>query len=296
LCGLGVIAHEFCHSLGLPDIYPMYQSDYFSIVDDWDLMDGGNYINRGWCPPNLSAMEKMYLKWDTPEELTQPTTITGMKSVSAGGKSYIIRNSGNPNEYYLMENHQQDGWDYGCPGNGLLIYHVNYLESSWRNNEVNVSNTFFRYDLFHADGKSYIDWDPNNDGSAPNKYTMPDCMRSRYLSTSPYPYTNPSTLVVNNSLSDESSPVAMLFNRNADGLLLMGKSITNIQQAPDGTISFDFMKNGDSGIEMLSDVRSKLSDAWYTIDGRRLAGRPTAKGMYILRPASGSFGKKIYLQ
>ena len=73
-------------------------------------------------------MEKMYLRWDQPEELTSSTTITDMKPVSAGGKTYIIRNSGNPDEFYLLENRQQDGWDYACPGNGLLIYHVDYLK------------------------------------------------------------------------------------------------------------------------------------------------------------------------
>ena len=89
-------------------------------------MDGGNYINKGWCPPNFSAMEKMCMKWDTPEELTHPTTVTGMKPVSAGGKCYIIRNEANSQEYYLLENRQQEGWDYGCLSNGLLIYHVDY--------------------------------------------------------------------------------------------------------------------------------------------------------------------------
>ena len=126
LYGWGTIAHEFCHCLGLPDIYPMSPASPFSTVDEWDLMDGGNYINKGWCPPNFSAMEKMCMKWDTPEELTRPTSVTGMKPVSAGGKCYIIRNEANSQEYYLLENRQQEGWDYGCPSNGLLIYHVDY--------------------------------------------------------------------------------------------------------------------------------------------------------------------------
>ena len=290
LSGFGTIAHEFCHCLGLPDLYPMSPATTFSTVDEWDLMDGGNYTNKGWCPPNLSAMEKMYLRWDIPEELTQPTTITGMKPLSAGGKTYIIRNSGNPDEYYLLENRQQDGWDYGCPGNGLLIFHVNYFKKSWGNNEVNTSDTHLRYDLFHADGKSYLDWDPNNDGRDPNKYTMPDCMRSSYLSTSPYPFTDPLTLAVNNSLTNESSPAATLFTSAADGHKFMGKSVTNIQLADDGTISFSFMRDGDTGIETMSDVRSNASDVWYTLDGRRLPSRPTAKGLYIRRPASGGFG------
>ena len=99
--------------------------------------------------------------------------------------------------------------------------------------------------------------------------------------------------MVNNSLTDKSSPAATLFTAAADGRKFMGKSITNIQLAADGTVSFDFMKNDDEGIETMSDVRSRMSDVWYTIDGRRLRGRPTVKGLYIRRPASDSFGKKI---
>ena len=263
----------------------------FSTVDEWDLMDGGNYINKGWCPPNFSAMEKMCMKWDTPEELTRPTSVTGMKPVSAGGKCYIIRNEANSQEYYLLENRQQEGWDYGCPSNGLLIYHVDYDGGAWRFNKVNNDDTHFRYDLFHADGKSYCDWAPNNNGKDPNKYTMPDAIRSSYLSTSPYPYTNPTTLAVNNSLTDESSPAATLFTPAADGRKFMGKAITNIRQSADGTISFDFMMDSESGIITAS--ASDECDAWYTIDGRRLPGRPTARGLYIRRPALGGSGKKI---
>ena len=285
LNGIGTITHEFCHCLGLPDFYPMSPATPFSVVDEWDLMDGGNLTNKGWCPPNFTTIEKMYLGWEQPEELTSPTTVTGMKPLSEGGKSYIVRNSGNPDEYYLLENRRQTGWDYGIPGNGLLIYHVNFDLKAWRNNSMNVSDGAFRYDLFHADGKNYLDWDPKNDGNDPNKYTMPDCLRCSYLSTSPYPYANSATLVVNDDLTDASAPAATLFNAAADGRMLMGKSITNIRLADDGTISFDFMKGPETGITTTQAPEG--TDAWYTLDGRRLTGRPAAKGLYIRRPATG---------
>lgn len=272
LGGFATIVHEFCHCLGLPDIYPLCSPLIFSAVDEWDLMDGGNYTNKGWCPPNFSAMEKMYLKWDTPEELTQPTTITGMKPVSAGGKSYIIRNSGYPDEFYLLENRQQEGWDYGCPGKGLLITHVDFSESSWGNNEVNIYDDYFRYDLFHADGKDYLTWDPNNDGKDPGKYTMPDCMRSKYLSTSPYPYED------NQSLTNTSLPAATLFEANADGELFMSKAITNIRLADDGTISFDFMMD-PSGIHRIKTDEGHT--VWYDLQGRQLPAEPAKPGLYI---------------
>jgi hypothetical protein len=277
-CGIGTICHEFAHCLGLPDIYPT-QGSTFSVVDEWDLMDGGNYTNKGWCPPNFSALEKMLLGWATPTELTEPTTITGMKPVSEGGATYLIRNSGYTNEYYLLENRQQTKWDYGAPGEGLAIFHVNYDKDKWGSNEVNVSDSHPRYDLFHADNKDYKTWDPANNGEDKGKYTMDDWLRNRYLSTSPYPYTNPETQLINDVLNDESTPASTVFNKNAEGALLMSKAISNIRVADDGTISFDFM-GGTSGIQPIIEV-TDTDNRWYDLQGRQLQGEPRQKGFYI---------------
>ena len=279
MCGSGILIHEFCHTLGLPDIYPLSPATSFSAVDEWDLMDGGDYTGKGWCPVNLTVMEKMYLGWKQPKELTAATTITGMKPVSQGGDTYLIRNSGNDDEYYLLENRQQEGWDYGCPGNGLLIYHVDYEKKAWGNNQVNVNNNHFHFNLFPADGKSYRDWDPANNGEDPDKYTMDGGLRCRYLSTSSYPFIDPVTQVMNNILSDGSSPASTVFTKNTEGKYFMSKAITNIRRDSDGTISFDFMKEETA----IKGVQSTDDDAgsWYDLQGRRLSGKPTRKGVYV---------------
>ena len=279
LCGIGTILHEFFHCLGLPDIYPMSPASSYSTADEGDLMDGGNYTGRGWCPPALNAMERMYLGWASPVELTEPARIEGMKPLSEGGETYLVRSTANSDEYYLLENRQQTGWDYGCPGQGLLIYHVDFSTESWRNNYVNVSDSHYRFDLFHADGKDYKTWDPANSGKDVSKWAMENWLRSRYLSTSPYPYTDPVTLVVNASLTDESSPSATLFTPAADGRKLMGKSITDIQMAADGSVSFDFM--ADQGTRITTPGFPDETAKWYTIDGRRLSGKPSRAGVYI---------------
>lgn len=88
-CGIGTVCHEFSHCLGLPDIYPTSTSvKAISVVDEWNLMDGGNYTNRGWCPPNYSPLEKMLMGWLTPEELTENTDINGLKPIAEGGKAF----------------------------------------------------------------------------------------------------------------------------------------------------------------------------------------------------------------
>ena len=38
---------------------------------------------------------------------------------------------------------------------------------------------------------------------------------------------------------------------------------------------------GTTGINVMEDVRSKKDDVWYTTDGRKLQGKPAAKGVYI---------------
>jgi M6 family metalloprotease-like protein len=276
-CGIGTICHEFAHCLSLPDIYPTNNSD-FSVVDEWDLMDGGNYTNKGWCPPNFSATEKMHLGWGDPIELTDVTTLDGIKAVSEGGETYIIRNSGNPNEFYILEHRRQTKWDYGIPGEGLVIFHVDYDREVWSSNTVNSSSSHYRYNLFHADRKTYVDWDPNNNGRDMSKYTEPQWMRNRYLSTSVYPYVD--SLWVNDRLTNDSDPAATLYNANAEGVYLMSKPVTNIRKSLDGTISCDVIYP-PSAIKAIKNQGGSLHDSWYDLQGRRLSGKPWQKGLYI---------------
>ena len=114
-----------------------------------------------------------------------------------------------------------------------------------------------------------------------SKYTMDHWMRNRYLSTSVYPYAD--STAVNESLTDNSDPKAMVYTANAEGVKLMSKSITNIRVADDGTISFDFMGGGTviNDIIKFKDQSSKFKDIWFDLQGRRLPGRPQRKGLYI---------------
>jgi hypothetical protein len=290
-CGIGTIIHEFAHCLGLPDLYPTSNAG-FSVVDDWDLMDGGNYINWGWCPPNFSVLEKMLLGWDTPVELNEATTVTGMKPVSEGGTAYLVRNSGIPDEYYILENRCQSGWDYGVPGNGLLIFHVDYDPIAWEDNVVNTQKDHFRYDLFHPDGKNYKDWDPAQNGKDMSKYTMDKRLRSIYLSTTTYPYVNPETGVLIHSLTDDTTPAATLFNANAAFEYKMSKPITNIQLADDGTVSFSFMGDG-TAVKGVTTAKTGEAAVWYDLNGGRLSASPSRAGIFIRRNPDGTSRKVV---
>jgi len=238
-------------------------------------------------------MEKMILGWLTPTELTADTTVTGMKPVSEGGEVFIIRNSGNENEFYLLENRRYTYWDYAIPGEGLAIFHVDYDRDIWSNNVVNTDPNHFRYDLFHADDKDYLDWDPWGNGQLLEKYSNENLwIRNTYLSTSVYPFFSDSLTV--NMLTDSSDPAATLFNKNAEGEYFMSKSITNIQMADDGTISFDFMKEpvAVAPIRSAADASSG-SEAWYDLNGHQLLSVPSRPGIYIRRSPDGTTRKVI---
>ena len=242
--GFGTFMHEYSHTLGLTDVYPTSGENVntiYSVADTWDLMDGGNFVNYGWCPPNYTAFEKIYMHWLTPVELDSDTTITDMKPVSDGGKAYLIRHT--ENEYLLLENRQQTGWDYGAPGKGLTIWHVDFDQNAWLRNRVN--NGPLRLDLYHADNMTFKDWQNLTTTTGTSVIALSPRMRFRWLSTSPYPWSTDSTTWVNDELSEESTPALEMNNPNAQGSYSLGKRITHIQMAADGSISFALETDGN---------------------------------------------------
>ena len=278
-CGFGTIAHEFTHSLGLPDIYPTSNDDDYSVVDEWDLMDGGNFTNYGWCPPNYTPLEKMLLGWLTPIELDEPTIISDLKSVADGGETYMVKNTSN--EYYLLENRQWSGWDIGLPGKGLVIYHVNYIASSWSGNTVNNKQNARNFHLIAADNRDYNSWDNYLvESEATTQYANSGRMNNLHLSGAPYPLANDEG-ILNDALTDTSVPAAIVYNKNTEETLFMSKPITDIVQNEDGTVSFKFM-NGT--LDVIDNLASGLSPKGegnvYDLQGRRIYGKP-ARGLVI---------------
>lgn len=291
-CGIGTICHEFSHCLGLPDLYPVGGDEpAFSIVDEWDLMDGGNYTNWGWCPCNYTPLEKMLLGWLKPEELTESASIRSLKPVAQGGSAYQILNDNYPDEYYLLENRQQQGWDACIPGHGLLVYHVDYSESVWNSNKVNSKKSRHRFELMHADNLDYDDWDNIvGAGKSPYLYSQKRC--SRILSTSPYPYVTDDAEV--RELTDTSTPAATTNNRNKAGEYLMSKPLTGIFEHEDSTVSFDLMGGTLPPVGIQAPLSDRhLDDSTYDLLGHRLPASFLQKGLYIVRRKDGTTYKRI---
>jgi M6 family metalloprotease-like protein len=254
--GYGTFIHEFSHCLGLPDLYPS-DTYVYSYFDEWDVMDGGNYANNCWSPPNYSAFERYICGWLKFTELKEATTITNMPSLDEEPQAYVIREDMDLEHYYILENRQQRGWDAYIPGNGLLITHVNHYTGTLTANSVTV----IQVELVYADNRSYRDSEAFF--GTDNKYTEDG--HNNYLSLAAYPYIADG--IVNNHLSMSSEP-AMAFH----------KPVSNITMSDDGHISFDFLKEEAA----IRGVRSDdVPDTWYDLQGRRLAAKPTRKGLNI---------------
>ena len=282
LDGYGTVCHEFSHCLGLPDLYPVSGSEY-SIFDEWDLMDGGNYANHGYGIPNYSAFERQLCGWLKPTTLTGPTTISDLPPMDEEAGAYVIFNDGHPQEYFILENRQQRGWDSYVPGNGLIVTHV--CDYTIGNLSPNTSSQT-RVALLSADNRTYRQSEAFFGDS---KYTADG--HNRYLSLAAYPYGTEG-----NVISNSSTPAFTLKKENTDATLYLSKPVSNIQMDSEGHISFDFMMMPDPIPTAISDARAIPAPAiegYYDLRGRRLPSRPQAPGIYIIRYADGKTKKTI---
>jgi M6 family metalloprotease-like protein len=125
ITGIGVICHEFGHSLGAPDYYDTnYETDgQYPGNSSWDVMSGGNWNDDGDSPAhhNPYTKSKVY-HWATATILTnaQNVKLRDIKSFP----DIVQFNTKTPNEYFLCENRQWTGFNYWLPGHGMIIYHV----------------------------------------------------------------------------------------------------------------------------------------------------------------------------
>ncbi len=161
MCGIGTFCHEFGHVLGLPDYYDTENSSTYTI-GTWDIMCSGSYNGNGKTPPTHTAGERFQLGWTTPIQLDAAGSYV-LEPVETSNKVYLIAktthnlsfDNADPNEYWLLENRQNVGWDRhatSLPGTGMLIWHVDYSTSAWGSNKPN-NDTPLRYDVEEAGSK-----------------------------------------------------------------------------------------------------------------------------------------------
>lgn len=152
LNSIGTVAHEFAHSLGIPDIYDVDldgSGGYAFDLNFWDLMAVGSWNNNGITPAGINAWMKRYLDWMTIPRIVSAGTFT-LNPASVSPDAYQL-NTPVYNEYFIVENRQRMGFDSYLPGEGMLVYHVDLNYPGWLTGEINVDPTHQGFDIEEAD-------------------------------------------------------------------------------------------------------------------------------------------------
>ena len=213
IINIGVICHEFGHSLGLPDLY---DTDFNSEgIGSWGLMGSGNWNNNGASPSILCAWSKVFLGYSNPQILASATNISVLNSAQ---NNILYRiNTPHTNEYFLLENRQRVGFDIGLPGTGLAIWHINTSKTTSQHisdNDVNIDENLKGVDLEEADGLANLD-NQINRGDNGDLYPGVSC---------------------NHIFNDNSNPNSKTYSP----IVNTNKPVTDIIET-DGILTFSFM-------------------------------------------------------
>lgn len=217
--GIGTAAHEFSHCLGLYDFYNTDSNASSFGMGNWSILDNGCYNGpigyEGNVPAAYTAYERYYVGWLQPTPLDRPAVINGLLPITQQPQAYIIRNPGNPDEFFMLENIQKTSWNTYADGHGMLVTHIDYDAEVWEENRVNADPSHQRYTIVPADNA---------------------LIHSAYSNAGdPYPGTR-----ANWSLTDSTKPALRLYSPSDDGSYRLNYQIENIQEASNGTISFIF--------------------------------------------------------
>lgn len=278
--GIGVPCHELSHALGLPDIYPTNSS---ARVDNqemeyWDLMDGGEYVRNGYCPAPYTSWEKNVMGWTVNiETLSASQDLTMDQSTEVSGKAYKIVNSANSNEYFLLENIQNNYWNSYMLGHGLLVYHVN---------EDGNTTIWMGTKLNNTKGKPGMAVVPA-DGACLSSYQKHDNYFTSHYSD-PFPGTSNVTCL-NDLLGLPNFWWYTSTNDNATTASCNGETYKKVNMAlkniteDNGAVSFSFISDFATGIRKINADRRNDDSRIFALDGRYVGNNLYAlpHGIYI---------------
>ena len=268
--GLGVICHEFSHSLGLPDMYPTETSAYSDNqeMEYWDLMDGGEYTNAGFCPTAYTAFEKEQMGWPVDiRTLDSDLSVTMTTSTEQGGTAYKIVNPENDKEYLMLEYIQRKGWNKHLFGNGLLVYHVCLpSETLYSGTHLNNAPGFPGMAVVPADGACLSSYIKANEDDYINSHKG-DLFGQNVT-----------------ELSDTNKqPNFCWYNAAKTEKLSTNKAIKNIKY-DNGVLKFDYVNDVASGILPVWGDKQATDGRVYSINGAYLGDDITKlpHGIYIV--------------
>ena len=222
IVAIGVLAHEFGHALGLPDLY---DTDYSSTGSGkLALMASGSWGTSGntpWYPATMIGWAKNELGWVDIVEIQDDQLGVSIEQSYSSNEVYRVNHSQIEEEYWLIENRQKIGSDTLITTPGLTIWHINdNLAQGWAPNN---DEPYYGVGLEQADGMYALE----NGGPSNGADVFPGDLNNREFSHSSNPnttslYGDPSLLRIDN-ISDPGT--FMTFDVEYNELILASASI-----------------------------------------------------------------------
>lgn len=265
ISGIGVFCHEFSHCMGIPDLYPYNTAAYVNNQEPeyWDLMDAGEYWNRGFNPAAYSPWELDIVGWDSNiETLGNTAQQLELQPYYQDRKVYKIEAS--DGQYLLLQNLQKVDWWQGFPYHGLLIHRIDYNKPTvGLNYRMNQTPGSPEVTILPADGiilSGYL-------SGKGKTYTSKEYQQSH--SGDPFP---------------GSKKVTQLTEAKLNNDVVLTNLLYNIKET-DGVITFDYLKDFTTGIDSpITNVEADKDASIYTLDGRYLGtdASKLGKGVYVI--------------
>ena len=123
MTSISVIAHEFGHMLGLPDLYARPENPGSEGLGVWCAMSNENGNGKPqhfcpWCKEQLGWLKPIVLD----PTVKQRLLLSPIEGSSKECYKVLVRPDGT--EYLLLENRRRTGFDQDLPADGLLIWRV----------------------------------------------------------------------------------------------------------------------------------------------------------------------------
>ena len=159
LCGIGIMAHELGHILGLKDMYDTDGEASGGLcpgLGTTSLMDYGMRNDNCNTPPNFNAIEREMLGTGIRETVDTLGPYV-LEPIHMNGKFFMMPGD-TQDKYYLLENRRAEGGDAFIGTDGLLIYRIDrsgedagystYFQRTvtalerWQENQINCNPDF----------------------------------------------------------------------------------------------------------------------------------------------------------
>lgn len=292
---IGVIAHEFGHDLGLPDLYNTVDRSSPG-AGEWEIMATGSWNAelaqpKGTSPSSLSAWSKAKLGWLTPNVVTAARYTQEIRDVETYPIAFKlpIRETG-AQEYFLVENREKQGYDTGLPGEGLIIWHV---DESVTNND---NDAHMLLKVMEADADSGFSpndagdpWSNNAVGFTPD--SVPNSngygnIRTGWKVFEITPASLAMTASISRVVNDDMSVIAVQCARSVpvNAIVPIAVEVANLgaRNQTDVPIVLSVYLGGHAAGQKVFESNRTLSPVAKTYANLTYSYQPAAQGKYLL--------------